>query len=233
MHVYCYVCLPNAAVFRLLAGLFFFNDTATTEIYTLSLHDALPISGCPRNLIAAPQPQRPRRTCKRVAVRPAPGPNARDAAIRARRQPERAAVAAYPPLPPLGRSLCPARTAEPGLSPVMAWVREAAGSRSRSVLPGEDLPDLTGRVIDKHVPGGRGGPPPAQPGIQHQAPQHSARENPSDPRAPAPPRAAVPRRQAQPPRRRPPPPRHPGAGGAPGDTRPPAPPWTAPAGRQP
>src|SRR2546422_3437357 len=27
-----------------LASLFFFNDTATTEIYTLSLHDALPIS---------------------------------------------------------------------------------------------------------------------------------------------------------------------------------------------
>src|SRR2546430_3535247 len=28
--------------------LFFFNDTATTEIYTLSLHDALPISYGPR-----------------------------------------------------------------------------------------------------------------------------------------------------------------------------------------
>src|SRR2546421_8773696 len=28
---------------RLLARCFFFNDTATTEIYTLSLHDALPI----------------------------------------------------------------------------------------------------------------------------------------------------------------------------------------------
>src|SRR3712207_7554362 len=27
---------------------FFFNDTATTEIYTLSLHDALPISAWPR-----------------------------------------------------------------------------------------------------------------------------------------------------------------------------------------
>src|SRR3712207_9110707 len=27
-----------------LVGFFFFNDTATTEIYTLSLHDALPIS---------------------------------------------------------------------------------------------------------------------------------------------------------------------------------------------
>src|SRR2546430_12563775 len=30
---------------------FFFNDTATTEIYTLSLHDALPIS---RHVIIAP-----------------------------------------------------------------------------------------------------------------------------------------------------------------------------------
>src|SRR5258708_19700033 len=34
--------------------LFFFNDTATTEIYTLSLHDALPISKLPK--IAAPTP---------------------------------------------------------------------------------------------------------------------------------------------------------------------------------
>src|SRR3712207_7324362 len=35
---------------------FFFNDTATTEIYTLSLHDALPISrrcGGVRDLLAA------------------------------------------------------------------------------------------------------------------------------------------------------------------------------------
>ena len=29
---------------------FFFNDTATTEIYTLSLHDALPISFNPANM---------------------------------------------------------------------------------------------------------------------------------------------------------------------------------------
>src|SRR5215211_3490532 len=29
----------------LVSYFFFFNDTATTEIYTLSLHDALPISG--------------------------------------------------------------------------------------------------------------------------------------------------------------------------------------------
>src|SRR5260370_15607424 len=33
------ICLDFACYF------FFFNDTATTEIYTLSLHDALPISG--------------------------------------------------------------------------------------------------------------------------------------------------------------------------------------------
>src|SRR6476620_11862309 len=31
----------------LLAFFFFFNDTATTEIYTLSLHDALPICRAP------------------------------------------------------------------------------------------------------------------------------------------------------------------------------------------
>src|SRR6266496_4790924 len=30
---------------------FFFNDTATTEIYTLSLHDALPISKTKRALL--------------------------------------------------------------------------------------------------------------------------------------------------------------------------------------
>src|SRR5256885_5481217 len=33
-------------MFRFFIFFFFFNDTATTEIYTLSLHDALPI--CPR-----------------------------------------------------------------------------------------------------------------------------------------------------------------------------------------
>src|SRR5438132_10773917 len=32
-------------------SLFFFNDTATTEIYTLSLHDALPISLLPETAV--------------------------------------------------------------------------------------------------------------------------------------------------------------------------------------
>src|SRR3712207_8062127 len=34
--------------------LFFFNDTATTEIYPLSLHDALPISGVVTRLFRRP-----------------------------------------------------------------------------------------------------------------------------------------------------------------------------------
>src|SRR3712207_7645363 len=33
---------------------FFFNDTATTEIYTLSLHDALPILDLPQTAQAKP-----------------------------------------------------------------------------------------------------------------------------------------------------------------------------------
>src|SRR2546430_15807033 len=45
--------------------LFFFNDTATTEIYTLSLHDALPISTGRRtalaNWIASPENPLPSR----------------------------------------------------------------------------------------------------------------------------------------------------------------------------
>src|SRR5256885_4915589 len=38
--------LPPSPIFFF----FFFNDTATTEIYTLSLHDALPISRTDRSL---------------------------------------------------------------------------------------------------------------------------------------------------------------------------------------
>src|SRR5436305_5048559 len=46
--------------------LFFFNDTATTEIYTLSLHDALPISWPFMSVKASPtfwaRPERWRRS---------------------------------------------------------------------------------------------------------------------------------------------------------------------------
>src|SRR5260221_3316068 len=53
---------------------FFFNDTATTEIYTLSLHDALPISGgC-----CGPERSRPASARSRARVcRPRSGPSCR------------------------------------------------------------------------------------------------------------------------------------------------------------
>src|SRR3712207_7713138 len=39
---------------------FFFNDTATTEIYTLSLHDALPICGAKGGIVVDPKALSPR-----------------------------------------------------------------------------------------------------------------------------------------------------------------------------
>src|SRR3712207_7841130 len=42
---------------------FFFNDTATTEIYTLSLHDALPIYHEPGLLLMHSGHQQPTRPC--------------------------------------------------------------------------------------------------------------------------------------------------------------------------
>src|ERR1039457_5674062 len=43
-HLYSSTLLPCTSRSLVLCFFFFFNDTATTEIYTLSLHDALPIS---------------------------------------------------------------------------------------------------------------------------------------------------------------------------------------------
>src|SRR3712207_7132848 len=52
---------------------FFFNDTATTEIYTLSLHDALPIwPGAAQDAAAAEEALRP----MRAALEPATVPQA-------------------------------------------------------------------------------------------------------------------------------------------------------------
>src|SRR3712207_6961039 len=60
---------------------FFFNDTATTEIYTLSLHDALPISPHPRGPPREPRNhdhgQRLPRRRKADASRRRPAPPAR------------------------------------------------------------------------------------------------------------------------------------------------------------
>src|SRR5258708_33958812 len=53
----CGVVVSVARPIRTCVGLFFFNDTATTEIYTLSLHDALPIFGkAPRGMFRNVRP---------------------------------------------------------------------------------------------------------------------------------------------------------------------------------
>src|ERR1043166_8422552 len=46
-------------------AVFFFNETAPTEIYTLSLHDALPIS--PSGGSRAARPRSPSRCCRAAA----------------------------------------------------------------------------------------------------------------------------------------------------------------------
>src|SRR2546430_16395488 len=50
--------------------LFFFNDTATTEIYTLSLHDALPIS-LPAGFCLVRKRKGSNAACARLAAFPA------------------------------------------------------------------------------------------------------------------------------------------------------------------
>src|SRR2546425_2272731 len=73
-----------------LSFFFFFNDTATTEIYTLSLHDALPIFSTSRVCVV----RWPRLLGGRVAATP-PGPQA---------SPRRTAHAVPPTHSPIGRS---------------------------------------------------------------------------------------------------------------------------------
>src|SRR2546430_13229182 len=55
------MCVRSFCSFRLsIFFFFFFNDTATTEIYTLSLHDALPISRRLPRLLPGHRPPGPR-----------------------------------------------------------------------------------------------------------------------------------------------------------------------------
>src|SRR5690349_24596940 len=57
--------LSHASLATLLYFFFFFNDTATTEIYTLSLHDALPISPTTRPRRSRGRPSLRRSGCRR------------------------------------------------------------------------------------------------------------------------------------------------------------------------
>src|SRR5256886_10002007 len=74
---------------------FFFNDTATTEIYTLSLHDALPISQVPA---CEPRPEprphgaRVRRHLLLAPLRPRDAARGDDGRARDRRPPRQGAL---------------------------------------------------------------------------------------------------------------------------------------------
>src|SRR5256885_12153553 len=61
------LCVKDSSVLRIVC-FFFFNDTATTEIYTLSLHDALPISQHRRGLHASRLHKRRERAKPRATI---------------------------------------------------------------------------------------------------------------------------------------------------------------------
>src|SRR2546429_10031201 len=77
---------------KLMTSFFFFNDTATTEIYTLSLHDALPI--CPLPGGGGRPSALPGRTAQRLRQRK-----------RLHRYRDPAAVGTGPAVPRAGRQL--------------------------------------------------------------------------------------------------------------------------------
>src|SRR3712207_6996934 len=61
-------------VWSRIMSFFFFNDTATTEIYTLSLHDALPILLGVQHQPSAPAPTMPVQPSPKAAPKPAAQP---------------------------------------------------------------------------------------------------------------------------------------------------------------
>src|SRR6266700_1343496 len=105
---------------------FFFNDTATTEIYTLSLHDALPICPC----IPPPGPS-PRAPCtgRSRSRRRARGRDGRSAGCTARQNRERRS---YP-------SRLRARSAERTISTVPPSLSGGAGTGAAPLSGGAQL----------------------------------------------------------------------------------------------
>src|ERR1035437_8718505 len=111
---------------------FFFNDTATTEIYTLSLHDALPISGphlCPSVFICGslllpdhgatlhpppPAPAAPPRSPARLRSASASRIPGAVHICESRRGGTRSAICVLPRRQNRGRLPTPARTTSPG-----------------------------------------------------------------------------------------------------------------------
>src|SRR5215469_18194215 len=71
MYIFYYSLVYTITYLSSFSFFFFFNDTATTEIYTLSLHDALPICPAPHptsqgGLCGVSAPGRPDRKSTRL-----------------------------------------------------------------------------------------------------------------------------------------------------------------------
>src|SRR6478672_8726013 len=70
-HILYFLFLSLTSIALLFSPLFFFfNDTATTEIYTLSLHDALPISARARAATTSTSSRNAGSTCRTRMVPP-------------------------------------------------------------------------------------------------------------------------------------------------------------------
>src|SRR6266478_9032512 len=128
-------CIPTCLYFFLV---FFFNDTATTEIYTLSLHDALPIS-----LTPLPAPSAWRDPCARSLNATAVTPGSRGAnspAVRHRVCSLRK------------RAVDPLRLA-PAISRLSTPARRRLAARAVGALHRRNLPDLCNARLDLARPG--------------------------------------------------------------------------------
>src|SRR6266446_10716066 len=121
---------------------FFFNDTATTEIYTLSLHDALPIcpgsspprtwlGGCGVRWRAVPGPEVPARSAASSSAE-SPRPRRRTAAPLCRTRAGTSASVAFSDGVPAIPGACPSARS-------LAQQREVVGSRRGRHLRGRQV----------------------------------------------------------------------------------------------
>src|SRR5256884_9422199 len=126
---------------------FFFNDTATTEIYTLSLHDALPI--CARRRRA-----RGERAAAPSSSGPSTRPRSRDRAREARAATPRTTPRAAPAPPKsAAEPTSDARTVSPSPCPAPSRAGCAGSQRARSREPGAVSHEEREREAHPHEPG--------------------------------------------------------------------------------
>src|SRR6267143_4944160 len=105
-------------------SVFFFNDTATTEIYTLSLHDALPIATPAAPGARRAHAGRPRRSPPRRRRRPRPRPLGWGG-------PSEWGAPRWPPTPPRARRV----PGDPGRASIPPHARRVPGNPGRASIP--------------------------------------------------------------------------------------------------